>query len=110
MSIINPKEIVIDDALRLAQVENRIRNANAELYNTIIQRHNALWNMIWNNRLGFTPQQIFDQFGTEASELFVFSGQMQTMLVSINSEYVPLVPPYNYTINADGTVTVGDIV
>ena len=62
--------------------------------------------MIWNNARGLTAQQLFDDYGTAAADLFTFSSSIQAMLAQADPNYTPLVPPYPYTINPDGTVTV----
>jgi hypothetical protein len=57
-----------------------------------------------------TPQEIFDLFGADSYKMFELCSEIQTMLLSVDANYQPLVPPYEYTINEDGTVTVGNYI
>lgn len=67
-----------------------------------------LFNRIWYNDK-YTPQQIFDKLGSLSVELFIASGKAEAYLAEMEGEdYVSLKVPYEFTINEDGTVTVGD--
>ena len=66
--------------------------------------------MIWNNGNGVSPQEVLDEMGTDAAELFTFSTSIQGMLYEADNTYISITPPYEYTINEDGTVTVGDYI
>ena len=58
---------------------------------------------------GYTnPQGIFDNLGSQAYKIFQDSKEIQTLLAKVIPDYEFLTPPYEYTINQDGTVTVGD--
>ena len=90
-------------ALQASIVNNNIV-ALQSLYNAIVSN----WTTIWENE-NFTPQQIFDQFGTDAAELFstgyaacVFIETIQPG--SLDPKY--LSPKYPYVKNADNTITV----
>jgi hypothetical protein len=101
MSIITPNSATND-------VQNaviRIKQNNLDLWKIIKERHTAIFNMVWYDSK-YSAKQIVDAFGTDASDLFVFSGDIQNLLYALDNTYVPLIPPKNYTINEDGTVTV----
>ena len=67
-----------------------------------------IFNMIWNSYEN-TPQEILDKFGTDAVELFIASKNAEDYLTLVlGDRYTPLVVPYEFTINEDGSVTVGD--
>lgn len=66
----------------------------------------AGFNAIWNNP-SLTPQQALDAFGTDASVLFLVNQEIAEILNAIVPGSWTLEIPYNYTINQDGTVTVG---
>jgi hypothetical protein len=82
----------------------RIKGLNSALYGSIIQQHTQIFNMIWNNTQ-FSASDILTAFGTDAAALFQLSSTIQEMLAQVNPDYVPLVPPLPFVINADGTVT-----
>jgi hypothetical protein len=101
MSIIAPNAATND-------VQNaviRIKQNNLELWKFIKERHTAIFNMVWYDGK-YTAKQIVDGFGTDAVDLFQYSGGLQNLLYSLDNTYVPLIPPKKYTINDDGTVTV----
>ena len=77
------------------------------MYTQLATNHTALFNYIWYNQDGITPQQFMDEYGVDASGLFNISSQIQYFLGTINPSYVPLSPPSNININfnPDGTVT-----
>ena len=62
--------------------------------------------LLWYNDKS-TPQDILDQFGTNALELFKMHQSIRAFIRTLDPTYIGLVPPYNFTINQDGTVTVG---
>ena len=94
---------------RVASVKDRIVANSTGMFRRMKQEHARIFNLLWNNPKA-TPQEILDEYGTDAAALFSFSSQIQTMATAIDSGFVALVPPYNYTVNGDGTVTVGDLI
>lgn len=98
--------------LTVAQKQNRVKMQIErkiwEAFAGLVGIHNDLKNGVWNNPQELTPQEVFDALGTNSGELFALS----TLLVNTVNAAKPgtLVDehPYNYTINPDGTVTVGD--
>jgi len=104
ITIANENETQQDIA---AGVKDRIVANSTGMFRRMKQEHARIFNLLWNNPKA-TPQEILDQYGTDAAELFSFSLQIQTMAKAIDPGYVPLVSPYEYTINRDGTITVGD--
>lgn len=99
--------IVINQDFKLDNLVIDIRNSSISIYNTIESELLDSFRLIWENDT-FSPQEIFDKFGSDSYELFVFSRMMQDCLLQINPDYTYLTPPYLYTINMDGTVTVGE--
>ena len=91
----------------VASVKNRIVGMSTSMFRRMKQEHARIFNLLWNNSKA-TPQEILNEYGVDAAELFSFSLQIQTMATSIDPSYVALVPPYKFTINGDGNVTVGD--
>ena len=67
-----------------------------------------LWERLWSNPDGLTPQEVCDSLGKDASQLFQLAQEVQTMISALNPGAIPMVAPYKYTINPDGSVTIGD--
>ena len=84
-----------------------LKNIGSSLNRTILIYHTQMFDSIWTNSIA-SPQEVMDAFGVNAISLFVLSSQLQTTLLSIDDTYVPLVPPFEFVINADGTVTIGN--
>jgi len=95
-------EILKDEVLKIIESSNNISKG------TDI-RHKNLWNLIWNNK-NVTPQEIFDVFSTDAYKLFELSSALQTLLSRVIENYQFMTPKYEYTINEDGSVTVGSLI
>jgi hypothetical protein len=103
MSIYDIPEETRDEKLRnlmrgIASSKNVIQHLDGQ--------HRGAFNQIWNNE-EFTPQEIMDAYGTNAAKLFIDSSATQNFLAVVLEGYVPLVPPQPFTINQDGTVTIG---
>ena len=108
MSLINiiTKEPTTEELLTL--MKNRVKNNSRRIFNNVRQQHTNIFDTIWNNPNGFSPQEVLDEFGTDAVELFTFSLSIQTMLTQADPTYIYLNTPNLYTLNDNGTVTVGD--
>jgi hypothetical protein len=65
------------------------------------------WRLFWNNP-DATPQQICDKFGKDAYKIFQTSSVIQTAIATLDNTFVPFVPPREFTINQDGTVTISE--
>jgi hypothetical protein len=92
-------------------VVNRVKRLSSNMLKNVKKQHQEIMQMIWRNPQGLTPQQVMDGFGAEAHELFELSNQLLTMLGNVKSDDPYLseaAAPYEYTINQDGTVTIGD--
>lgn len=104
-SIFQPQApVVLTRDQKLAQVVSNIKQAGAFNFNRISQALQNQFNNVWNND-DFTPQEIFDAFGTDAIQLFQVAGATIALLQIMNSSFVPPTPPA-YTANEDGTITV----
>lgn len=104
MSILNGYEPTKDE--KIHDTRMLITKISNKLYQRINREHTEIFNYIWNNSDGLTAQEIFDEYGTNAVDLFTFSSNIQQMLSDANENYIALETPYTYTINPDGTVTV----
>lgn len=75
---------------------------------TLVNVIKSNWNMVWESQ-EFTPQQVFNEFGTDAVNLFIFGSAACTLVETVqpgtlDPKYLSAALPY--TINPDGTVTV----
>jgi hypothetical protein len=100
---------------RLAAEMRRINGLAIVTYRQLVTQHRALMEAFWANPNGFTPQEVFDKYGTNAVSIFIESSVMLTFIsgredilgIPVEQRYVVVIP-FNYTINPDGTVTVGE--
>lgn len=92
---------------KLVRVGKRIKNMSKRLNDDIAKKHSNMFNIVWHNGAGLTPQEVLTEIGTDAGELFSYSTSIQTLLAGADPDYVVLETPNEYVINGDGTVTVG---
>lgn len=79
--------------------------------NTLLEIKESLeraTNMVWRNE-NLTPQEIFDAYGTNGYLLFQSSANTIEFIMKEDPTFIPTLPPYEYTINEDGTVVIGDL-
>lgn len=92
---------------KIDKLKSKIVKRSSNLYNRIQREHERIFNMIWKDEEA-TPQEILDEYGTSAIDLFTFSSSLQILLGEVDNTYVPLVPPKEYQIQEDGRVTVSE--
>lgn len=85
-------------------LKRKMRSINEPLSSLLTQ---AL-SVVWENPLDATPQEVVDQFGTDAVSLFTVAGlAAQIIAVATATSPIPLVPSgYSVVQNQDGTVTI----
>ena len=100
-----------------------VKHRCSRLYSTMASKHAQIFSLIWSepayelNSDGdkveiapdITEQEIFTAFGEEAGDLFEMSLGVQSLLNTVDPDYEPMQATHNYTINEDGTVTVGEL-
>jgi hypothetical protein len=106
MGILDQQEI--SQAEKVFAVREDITAKINKLYRKNNKEHKKMFKSIWCN--GVTSQDLFTDYGTGAEDLFIVSEKLQDLLLFINPDYEVLVPPCEYIINPDGTVTVGDLI
>ena len=67
-----------------------------------------VFEIVWHNG-SLTPQQVCDAMGVDAVKGFDAHSALQELIYAIDPSWVPLEPAYNYTKNANGTVTIGSL-
>lgn len=88
-------------ALAAQQLSDQV-NGSLENLKVNIQ---ASWNLFWNNP-EVSAQEICDYYGNQAYKIFQESGFWQAAIKQRDPSYEELVPPKEFTINQDGTVTI----
>lgn len=104
MAIINLPVLTTDQ--QKAQVANMLRSSTSQAFLQMKNQFVTNFNLVWNHPT-LTPQQVFDSVGTDAAGLFQIASAIQTAANAIVPGVLPQTPPKSYTINQDGTVTVG---
>jgi hypothetical protein len=85
----------------------KIKQLNTQIYIKMRALHTQAFNQVWRDK-DLTPKQIIEGFGTDAAALFQNSSQIQTILATVDPDYVPLAIPEGYTVtfNDNGSATV----
>ena len=114
MSILSTPTAQLTAAQSAAQ---GVRDMNSAGFTALVADFKEAFARVWLRQDGVTPQQVFDQFGTSAAVLFAGAQATLTFIESFAAlngltltDYLQptdYTPPLPYTINADGTVTVG---
>lgn len=68
----------------------------------------SLWGRPGKEKTVAEVQAIVDEWGTNASKVFLVSSQTKDFLVQIDPDYAAPVKPYGVTINPDGTATISE--
>lgn len=101
-----PQELTLEQKQEL--VKKRIAKKSYETLQGLIGAYGDIKTMVWNNQQGLTPQEVFDALGTNGAELFQLSGLLVQTVNAAKPGAINPAQPYEFTINEDGTVTVGN--
>lgn len=107
MSIFQEEQLTQEEKLRA--IKNEIARFNTRTLSIFKERYLKSLELVWGNKKA-SPQDILDSYGTSAVELFVTSNAVADFIKSVDPLFEKPIPPYEYTINEDGTVTVGDLI
>ena len=107
MGLLDP--ILPTQIQQLQGVQSVIVQNNITAFQTLKNVIMSNWTLIWNNPQGLTPQQVLDQFGTDAGSLFSTAIATITLLETLqpgclDPMYLSAALPY--IINLDNTVSV----
>jgi hypothetical protein len=93
-----PAKIAADQLIMMA----------VQSYQQMVHSFNRGSNIFWNNNNGASPSEISAELGTNAKEVFELHGKLGQLLASVKPEAIAegLSVVGNFTINADGTVTI----
>lgn len=87
------------------QLATQIKQTNTQTLFMLKMGVTSAFELVWTAP---EPQAVLDQFGTSASQLFQASNAAQQLIKALDPTWVELVPPYEFTVNEDGTITIGD--
>jgi hypothetical protein len=64
--------------------------------------------LFWNNRMGASPEDIAEELGVNAAEVFALHGKLGVLIGEVKPEKIRegLSVVGNFTMNEDGTVTI----
>lgn len=79
---------------------------NTSCLNTMRVAAKQVFNLFWHSK-SMTAQEVCDSFGSDAGKAFAAHAALQSLIYLIDPTWVALIPPKTYTVNDDGTVTVG---
>lgn len=86
-----------------------IKQMNQTIYQQRVMFVKDSFNKVWNNSR-FTPAQMIEAMGAEATEMFQAHSEEQDFLTAIATKsgliYTRLTPTQNITFNQDGSVTI----
>ena len=111
MPIIDPninkqKELTLEE--KQERVAKRIKQEATNLFTGMAGTYQTLKQIVWENPAGLTPQEVFDALGSDSAQLFQLSALLVQTVNAAQPGTLDPAQPYNFTINPDGTVTVGD--
>ena len=95
------------------QTKEQVLQANQVAMQNIIYKEvgdmqtniRSLFDLVWNSQ-DYTAQEMLDLWGTNAVSLFQAVQYATQIIQLVVPTYQPSNPPYPFTINADGTVSV----
>lgn len=89
------------------ELNKDIANEYVSYLNQVVEgtdnRIKELARRFWEN-----PQVISEALGSNTGKLFMLLGSLETLLSQYDESYVKFTVPYEYTVNKDGSVTIGD--
>jgi len=92
------------------RVAKEVAHRVDQLYNTIVSEIDNISALVWRNGL-VAPADIFAKLGTDGYKLFAYSAALVQVANTANpSNPITITIPYEYTINPDGSVTVGSLI
>lgn len=106
MSLLDQPALTTDAKQQIA-AQTIVTQLNTML-SKITTGYSAIFDRVWNDPNGLTPQQVCDALATNAGQLFLLASSLKTLVNSAKSNAITLTEPNQFTIDQDGTVTIGD--
>lgn len=90
------------------EVARRIKQDAANTFEMMVRTFNEGAETFWRNRRGLTPQQIADQLGTDAAEVFDLHYRLGQLISQVDPNSIAhgLSLIGTVVVNEDGTITV----
>lgn len=85
---------------------NRILIVNSNCLSAMRASCRNVFDLCWTEN----PQEVCDQLGTDAVKAFEAHGKLQELIYLMDPTWQPLLPPYEYVKNEDGTITIGELI
>lgn len=87
---------------------NILLDITKETFNQMADSFNTGSKLFWSNKMGASPQDIANELGSNAAEIFMLHGKLGQLLAEVKPDRVAegLAVVGNFTINEDGTVTI----
>lgn len=87
---------------------NMLLNMTRQTFNQMTHSFNRGAKVFWNNPMGANPQDIANELGTDAAEVFRLHAKLGALLSEVKPDSITEGASVvgNFTVNNDGTVTV----
>lgn len=96
---------------RLAYLKKRVRAASDIIPDSLDSLKSAYTRgmaLIWEVEADVGPDEVIALLGTDAAELFIKGNKLLTFILEEDPTWVPPTPTRQFTLNPDGSVTLGD--
>lgn len=102
---VNNPQPQIPESVRAAQ---RLKQITRQTYQQMVSSFNQGAMLFWNNPNGAAPQDIADELGVNAKEIFELHAKLGNLLATVRPDSIQegLGVVGQFTMNNDGTVTV----
>ena len=112
MSLLNNVQLEPTKEDKQAMVAKRIREYAGQTYQQLLNTQQQGIDMVWDNQMELTPQEVCDSLGVDAVGIFQLHRELTKAVVSIatvDGIVADVALPTNaFTANADGTIAVLD--
>lgn len=96
---------------RLAYLNKRVRRAQDIIPDSLEAMklvYSQGMSLVWEQEGDIGPVEVFEMLGTEGASLFAEGVQLLTFILSKDPTWEYPAPTHEFTINEDGTVTIGE--
>lgn len=96
---------------RLAYLRKRVRKAQdiiPDSLDALKARYSTGMNLVWSQEADIGPKEIFEELGTDGAALFIDGAALAAFILSKDPDWDYPKPTHKYTINEDGSVSIGD--
>ena len=84
----------------------RMKNIIDNLFTEIKYAHEQGMDLLWNPAEETSTQEILDEFGTEAGELFILNSELVKLIAVLDPDYEIKMPTKEYSILESGEVEI----